>query len=289
MLDINFFTVILNGLLLGGVFALTGFGLSILMGIMKVMNLAHGHLAILSSYLALSATLLLGVDPFLCLVIIVPIMFALGYIIQKSVINRVLPRGFNHVVLLTFAISIIIENLLISFFTQDVKSLTPGYLNGSIRVLEFVFPLRYILCFVSSLLIFTVVHIFFKKTYIGKAMRAVPFDPEAAEMIGIRSKSIYQYAAGIAFVIIAFSGVLLGVTFAFSPNTGMTYMLLSFGVVVFGGLGSLKGTFIAGLFMGGALSLANYFFGSSLQFVVCYLLVIALLYFKPEGLFGGKF
>jgi branched-chain amino acid transport system permease protein len=285
---LSYINLILNGLLLGGLFALTAFGLSVLAGIMRVINIAHGDFAILAAYLSLTIMNSFGMDPFLSLVFVAPIMFAVGYFFQKFTINRVLAMGANQVVLVTFALSIVIQNLLLLIFTADARSLITPYLLTNIELFGLNPSPRYAVGFISALIVFGLIFIFFKKTYLGKAMRAVPFDPEAAKMIGIKSEVIYNYAAGLALLVVAIAGVLLGLAFTFYPDTGPMYVLLSFGVVVMGGLGSLKGTLIGGFILGEALVLGGFFFGSRFQLMFCYLVILAILYLRPRGLFGGK-
>lgn len=280
--------LLLNGFLLGGLFALTSFGLSIFAGIMKVINIAHGDFAILAAYLAFAIMRHLGVDPLLTTLIVAPIMFFIGYLLQKFAINRVLPMGGNQPVLVTFALSIIIQNLLLLTFTADARSITPTYLLTSINLFGLSPSPRYLLSFITALIVFTAIFLFFKKTYLGKAMRAVPFDTEAAKMIGIKSEAIYNYAAGLALVVTGIAGTLLGMTFTFYPDSGPTYVLLAFGVVVMGGLGSLKGSLIGGFILGEALVLGGYLFGSRFQLMFCYLIILLILYLRPQGIFGGK-
>jgi len=283
---LTFISLILRGLLLGGLFALTGFGLSVAFGIMNVINVAHGDLAILAAYLSLVCMSLLKIDPFVSIVIVAPTLFAIGYFCQKFLINRVLPRGMNQPVLVTFALSIIIQNLLLLTFTSDARSLAPTYLLQSIRLGEIVLPLTFAISFLFALIMFVVLHLFFKKTYIGKAMRAVPIDSEAAEMVGIKPKAVYNFAMGIAMLTTALAGLLLGMIFTFYPDTGPTYLLIAFGVVIVGGLGSLKGTFVGGLILGESLILGGYFFGSYYQLIVCYLIIMVILLIRPQGIFG---
>jgi branched-chain amino acid transport system permease protein len=285
---ITFVNLLLNGLLLGGLFALTAFGLSVLAGIMKVINIAHGDFAILAAYLALSIMNFLGVDPFLSLLVVAPVMFVIGYIFQKFAINRVLPMGANQPVLVTFALSIVIQNILLLLFTADARSLITPYLLTSIELWGLNPSPRYLVGFVTALIVFAVIFLFFKKTYLGKAMRAVPFDSEAAKMIGIKSDVVYNYAAGLAMLVVGIAGVLLGITFTFYSDTGPIYVLLSFGVVVMGGLGSLKGSLVGGFIMGEALVLGGFLFGSRFQLMFCYLVILIILYIRPQGLFGGK-
>jgi branched-chain amino acid transport system permease protein len=280
--------LIFNGLLLGGLFALTAFGLSVFAGIMRVINIAHGDFAILAAYLAFSIINFLKIDPFLSLLIVAPIMFVIGYLFQKFTINRVLPMGANQTVLVTFALSIVIQNLLLLLFTADARSLITPYLLTNIELFGLNPSPRYAIGFISALIVFAAIFLFFKKTYLGKAMRAVPFDSEAAKMIGIKSDVVYNYAAGLAMLVVAIAGVLLGITFTFYPDTGPMYVLLSFGVVVMGGLGSLKGSLVGGFIMGEALVLGGFFFGSRFQLMFCYLVILIILYVKPQGLFGGR-
>jgi len=280
---------IVNGLFLGGLFALTAFGLSVLAGIMKIINIAHGDFAILAAYLAFTITAFLGIDPFLSVVIVAPIMFVIGYLLQRFIINRLIPRGgFYYPALSTFALSILIQNLLLLVFTADARTLIPPYLVTSIRIFGLNPSPRFLIAFISSIVVFVVIYFFFKKTYLGKAMRAVPFDPRAAKIIGIKSEAIYCFATGLAFLVTAISGVLLGMTFTFYPDTGPTFVLLSFGVIVMGGWGSLRGSLVGGIIMGEALSLSGLFFGSRFQLVVCYLLILVILSIKPQGIFGGR-
>ena len=285
---LSFVNLIFNGLLLGGLFALTAFGLSVFAGIMRVINIAHGDFAILAAYLAFSIIDFLKIDPFLSLLIVAPIMFVIGYLFQKFTINRVLPMGANQPVLVTFALSIVIQNLLLLLFTADARSLITPYLLTNIELFGLNPSPRYAAGFISALIVFAAIFLFFKKTYLGKAMRAVPFDSEAAKMIGIKSDVVYNYAAGLAMLVVAIAGVLLGITFTFYPDTGPVYVLLSFGVVVMGGLGSLKGSLVGGFIMGEALVLGGFFFGSRFQLMFCYLVILIILYIKPQGLFGGR-
>jgi len=285
---LSFVNLIFNGLLLGGLFALTAFGLSVFAGIMRVINIAHGDFAILAAYLAFSIINFLKIDPFLSLLIVAPIMFVIGYLFQKFTINRVLPMGANQPVLVTFALSIVIQNLLLLLFTADARSLITPYLLTNIELFGLNPSPRYATGFISALIVFAAIFLFFKKTYLGKAMRAVPFDSEAAKMIGIKSDVVYNYAAGLAMLVVAIAGVLLGITFTFYPDTGPMYVLLSFGVVVMGGLGSLKGSLVGGFIMGEALVLGGFFFGSRFQLMFCYLVILIILYVKPQGLFGGR-
>ncbi|MEM4576086.1 MAG: branched-chain amino acid ABC transporter permease [Candidatus Nezhaarchaeales archaeon] len=280
--------IVVNGLLLGGLFALIAFGLSVFVGVMRVINIAHGDFAILSAYFALSIMLFLRVDPFISLIAVVPIMFVVGYAFQRFIINRLLPMGANQPVIATFALSIVIQNLLLLTFTADARSLIVPYLLEPLEFFGISISRRYGVSFLTALIMFVAIYFFLKKTYTGKAMRAVPFDIEAAKMLGIRPFSIYNFAAGFAMIAVAVAGVLLGMVFTFYPDTGPMFLLLSFGAVVVGGVGSLKGTLIGGIIMGEALVLGGYL-GSHYQLMFCYLVILAILIARPQGIFGERF
>jgi branched-chain amino acid transport system permease protein len=211
----------------------------------------------------------------------------IGYGLQKFLIGRVLDMGLNQPVLVTFALSIIIQNLLLIVFTSDARTLATGYWLSSVGVDGLTLPLRYTLGFILAIATFLALYFFFQKTYVGKAMRAVPIDIEAAKIMGIRPDKIYNFAMGIALLVTGLAGVLLGMLFTFYPDSGPTYLLLAFGVVVLGGLGSLKGTVVGGLIIGETLILAGYFLGSYYQLMACYIVILAILVFRPQGIFRG--
>ena len=283
----EFVDLLLRGFLLGGVYALVGLGLSVALGIMRVINVAHGDFAILSAYFAFVFMSFLKIDPTFTIVFVAPILFVIGYGLQKFLIARVLDMGLNQPVLVTFALSIVIQNILLLIFTSDARTLATGYWFNSINLGGLTLPLRYTFGFSLAIVTFLVLHFFFQKTYIGKAMRAVPIDIEAAKIIGIRPDKVYNFAMGIALLVTGLAGVLLGMLFTFYPDSGPTYLLLAFGVVVLGGLGSLKGTVIGGLIIGETLILAGYFLGSYYQLMMAYLVILAILVFRPQGIFGG--
>jgi len=280
--------LIVNGALLGGLFALMAFGLSIQVGIMRVINIAHGDLIVMSAYFSYFFLSFFKLDIFLSLPIVIGIMFVFGYLIQKFAINRVLSFGGDQPVLLTFALSIIIQNLLLAFFTADARSLIQPYILININVGFLQLSPRYLLGFITAIAAFTLLYIFFKKTYLGKAMRAVPIDREGAEMIGISSKRVYNYATGLAVATASVAGVMLGISFTFYPDSGPLFVLLSFAVIVVGGLGSLRGTLIGGMIVGETLVLGGLLLGPYLQMIAVYMVILIILYIRPQGLFGGR-
>jgi branched-chain amino acid transport system permease protein len=269
--------ILVSGLLLGGLYALVGFGLSVTLGVMRIINVAHGDFAILAGYLGLTFTTFLGLDPLVDIAVVAPIMFILGLLIQKYMLNRILQQGLNQVVILTFALGIAIENLLLLFYTPDAQSLTPQYMIKGINIGGIPVSLALLISFILAFVTFAVLYLFFKRTYIGKAMRAVPVDLEAAKMVGIKPEVVYNYAMALAMFVTGIAGILLGTVFTFYPYTGPGYLIAAFGVVLIGGLGNFLGTFIGGIALGEAMALGGYFFGATYQLMFCYLIILIIM------------
>ena len=279
---------ILQGILLGGVFALAGIGMSLIFGIVKLTNLAHGELLILAAYFSTVICESTGMHPLVSIIIVAPIMFVIGYILQRVLINRVIgpDKGDEPALLVTFGLSVILQNLMLQVFSANPKMLDVSYKASSIRVSDDLsIPVLYLLNFALCLVVIVVLSFFLNRTYMGKAIRAVSDDNDAAAIMGINVKVTYGMAMGIALATAAISGILIGTTFSFYPTTGQDYLLIAFGVVVIGGMGSIKGTFVGGIIFGLARSLGTVAFGIHYQMMAGYLIIILMLMFKPSGLF----
>ncbi|MFP3138372.1 MAG: branched-chain amino acid ABC transporter permease [Nitrososphaeria archaeon] len=280
--------MIIMGLLLGGWFAVLSYGLSIALGIIREINVAHGALVVLSAYLSYMSLSLWHMNPFLSLVWITPAMFALGWMLQRFMLSKARRVGSNDVVITTFAISIILANLLQIFFTSNTKSLILPYDLLSLSVANIKIPLIEVLDFVAGVTTYAVLTVIFKRTMIGKAMRALPVDEISAQLIGINPQTIYPVAMGLAMAVASVAGVFLGSMFPFTPDSGTTYLLLAFGVVVFGGLGNLLGTLIGGIILGELFVFAGYYIGAEYQTTITLLIIVAVLIMMPRGLFKGE-
>ena len=278
---------IMNGLLLGGLYGIIGIGMSMIFGIVRLVNLAHGDLVILASYLSLVVMGFFKVDPLLSLVIVIPVMFLIGFILQFNLINRVVGKGMNAPLLVAFGLSIILQNLLLLLFTPDARTLLTSIAVKSLPVGGFLnVPLVYLVDFIGAILTILILAQFFKKTYLGKAIRAASDDEGAAQLMGINTKVIYSWAMAIAMGTAAIAGVFVGMTFTFYPHTGPEYLIIAFGVVIIGGLGSLFGTFLGGLILGLAQILGAHFLGPGFQLLSGYIILLIVLALKPTGLFA---
>ena len=278
---------IMNGLLLGGLYGIVGIGMSMIFGIVRVVNLAHGDLVILASYLSLVTLSIFKVSPLLTLVLVIPAMFLIGFIVQYYLVNRVLGKDMNPPLLVAFGLSIILQNLLLLIFTPDARALVTNLSIATLPIGSFLnIPVVYLVDFIVSLATIFLLSRFFSKTYLGKAIRAASDDEGAAELMGINAKRIYAWAMAIAGGTAAIAGVLVGMTFTFYPHTGPDYLIIAFGVVIIGGLGSLIGTFMGGLILGLAQILGAHFLGPGFQLISGYIILLAVLTFKPTGLFS---
>ncbi len=278
---------IMNGLLLGGLYGIVGIGMSMIFGIVRVVNLAHGDLIILASYLSFVTLSLFKVSPLLSLVLVIPAMFLIGFIIQYYLVNRVLGKDMNPPLLVAFGLSIILQNLLLLIFTPDARTLLTDLSIATLPIGGFLsVPVVYLVDFIASLVTILLLSRFFTRTYLGKAIRAASDDEGAAELMGINTKRIYAWAMAIAGGTAAIAGVLVGMTFTFYPHTGPDYLIIAFGVVIVGGLGSLVGTFMGGLILGLAQILGAHFLGPGFQLLSGYIILLVVLAFKPTGLFS---
>ncbi len=280
---------LINGILLGGLYAVIGIGLSMIFGIMRQVNLAHGELMILSSYFGLVFLQLLGLHPLLTSLLVIPAMFILGYLVQTFLFNRVLEKGMEPYLMISFGLSIILQNLLLLIFTPDARSLKTNLVLQTLDVYGlFHVPVIYLVDFAGSLLVIGLLHLFMKRTYLGWAIRASADDLSASKLMGIHTKRIYAMAMGIAAVTAGVSGVLVGMTFTFYPHSGTQYLIIAFGVVIIGGMGSLLGTFLGGLILGVAQLVGAQLIGPGIQLLSGYLILLIVLTIRPQGLFGRK-
>jgi branched-chain amino acid transport system permease protein len=278
---------IIQGSLLGGLYALFAIGLSITYGVMRVVNIAHGDFIVLAAYLALIPISMLGVHPFVVILPVAIVMFGLGYLLQRVLLNRTIGPDILPPLLVTFGLSILIQNGLLEFFTADSQALQLGELStaslplgGGITI--GMFPL---IVFLASLLLTWSISLLFNKTSVGMSLRATSDDPATAGLMGIRAKHVYALAMGLSFALMAVGGVLSGARTTFTPASGPGSLLYAFEAVVIGGMGSLWGTFAGAVILGVAQAIGaevNAGFGV----LFGHLVFLAVLIFKPTGLFA---
>jgi branched-chain amino acid transport system permease protein len=265
-------------------YAAVGLGMSMIFGIVKITNLAHGDFLVLSCYISLVC---LGIvnNPFVTLIIVVPLMFFIGFGVQKTMLNRLIGRGDEPPLLITFGISIIIQNLLLYFFSANAQKLSSSLLLKSITIGGIHIPVIWLIsCFVGAAVIIAL-GIYMRSTYMGRAIRATSDDTDAAQLVGVNIKSTFGIAMGISMMTAGVSGVFIGMLFNFYPSSGSGYLIIAFAVVVIGGIGSIYGTLAAGIIFGLAQVVGGFVFGSQYQQLIGYLVLLIMLIARPQGLF----
>jgi branched-chain amino acid transport system permease protein len=281
--------VIVQGILLGGLFALFACGLSLLFGTMKVINLAHGDLAIVAAFLAVEIAPAIHVPMILSVLFVVPIFLVMGYVGQRTVIQRSLDRGAFTTLLVTFGISVILENLLLEVFSADSHSLDIGsVVQRSIHVTDQV-RIAYVslAIFLLAVVVILGLQLFLSRAKTGRMIRAVADDQEAAQLVGIDHRHVFAVAAAVAFATVALAGLALGTYSSFAPSSGASWLLFAFEAVVIGGLGSLWGTLIVGIILGLAQAIGAQI-DPSLQILAGHLVFLVVLAVRPEGLTRGR-
>ncbi|MGZ5855438.1 MAG: branched-chain amino acid ABC transporter permease [Xanthobacteraceae bacterium] len=277
---------IIQGVLLGGIYALFAIGLSLSFGIMRLVNIAHGDFIVLSAYVALVAVNATGLDPLTSLLIVVPVMFVFGYVVQRGLLNFTLSGGLLPPLLVTFGISIIIQNALLQGFGAYTHRLQLGaietesvQLPGGISV--GLYPL---LVFAVAVAAIGGLQFLFYRTGLGRAFRAASDDADTAELMGVDKRHLFAVALGVAMIFTAIAGVLFAIRTNFDPAAGPLRLILAFEAVIIGGLGSLWGTLIGGMILGIAQA-----FGAALnptwQILAGHIAFLIILIIKPSGLF----
>ena len=277
---------IVIGLLLGGLYVVIALGLSLVFGVMKVINVAHGDFVVLDGYFAFALLTSFDIDPILSLVVGIPLFFILGMLIERFLLHRAVQRSADAALLIAFGLALIIQNAVQIIWTPLSRGLNTDYSMKSFQIGGVYIPLVYILDFAAALIVMVVIHQFLKRTYLGQAITAASQDRQTAELMGINPARVYRIAFGIALALAAIAGVFLGLSFPFSPTSGTSILIIAFGVVILGGLGSMVGTFLGGMIFGLSQTLGGHFLGPTGQLLVPFLMVLVVLTIRPQGLFG---
>ena len=277
---------IIQGLLIGGLYALFAAGLSLAFGIMRMINIAHGDLAILGAYLAIAVAEPLGLNPFVALLVVVPAMAALGYVIQRLILNRTLGSDILPPLLVTFGFSIIIQNLLLEIFSANARALNTGTLGTDSLTLsgDVAVGIFSLVVMATALAVLGGLQWLFSSTAIGRAFRAAADDPDTARLMGIDNRHVYGVAMGIAMGIVAIAGIYLAIRANISPTEGPARLLYAFEAVIIGGLGSLWGTLAGGMILGVAQAIGNKL-DPGWGILAGHMAFLAVLVVKPNGLF----
>lgn len=280
---------IVQGVLLGGLYALLATGLSLVFGVMRLVNLAQGDLTILAAFLALAFVEATGINPLLSLVAVVPLMMIGGYLLQRLILNYTLERGVMPPVLVTFGLAVILQNVLLGVYSADSQGLDAGAIEGSSLRLTDQLAVGWLplITLIVAVVVLVGLQLLISRTGLGRSLRATADDPDAASLVGIDARHIYAVSMALALGTVAIAGVLLGIRTTFGPSDGPVRLIFAFESVVIGGLGSLWGTLVGGVILGVAQALGNQI-GPGYQILAGHLVFLAVLIFRPSGLFARQ-
>lgn len=283
---IEWVNTVLQGILTGGLYALFAAGLAIIFGVMRLVNITHGDLIVLSAFVAMVIIDVIGLNPFLSLVVVLPIMFVFGYFLQRSILNFTLGDDLLPPLLVTFGLSIVIQNLLLQIFSADSQRIKVGHLEVlSIQLYDNlsvgVFPL---IIFIVAVIAIVGLQQLFSRTRIGRAFRATSDDPVTAQLMGINHKHIFALSMALALLLVGIAGLFVGISTNFDPSAGPSRLLFAFEAVIMGGLGSLWGTLAGGIILGVAQNIGAKI-DPGWQILAGHIAFLIILVFRPNGLF----
>jgi branched-chain amino acid transport system permease protein len=283
----DFVDATVQGVMVGGLYAMFATGLALIFGVMKLVNIAHGDLIVLAAYVGLVATQTLGINPLAALVVVIPIMAAVGYALQRGLFNRTMGSDLMPPLLVSFGLSVIMQNAFLALFSADDKRLQAGVIEvASIRLSDAisigVLPLMQL---VLAVLVIGALQLLLYRTAVGRSFRAVSDDPRTAQLMGLDNRHVFGLAMALSLAIVGLAGVLLAIRANFDPATGPTRLIFGFEAVIIGGLSSFWGTLAGGIILGVVQSLASVI-DPGLQVLAGHLAFLVVLAIRPSGLFG---
>jgi branched-chain amino acid transport system permease protein len=279
---------LVNGILLGGLYACMAMGFSLMWGVLGLINLAHGSMIVTGAYLTFWLNTHLGIDPILTLPSSAAILFVFGYAVQKYVINPVVSENIFLTLIITFGLDMMLINLNIILFTADVRSITTWYTGLALDVLGIRIAYTRLLVFVLALFLTLALHQFLKRSRTGRAIRAAAHDPKAARVLGLDIAHTYAVTFGLGAAMAGAVGSLIAIVYAFSPVTGAALTLKSFIVVILGGLGNVFGVILSGVFLGITENLVSSFGHPGYRDAISFGLMVAILVLRPTGFLGRR-
>ena len=278
---------VVNGLLIGGIYALVSIGVTLIFGVVKIVNFAQGEFVMIGMYISFFLATQFGIDPLLSLLISMPVLFGVGVLLQRYLIRRVLSLGDMPQIFLTFALSLLLVNVMLMLFSADYRTVHTSYTDAAVNVGEVTLPVAKLIAFGVAMLLSGALWTFLRATDLGKAMRAAAQKPEVAKLMGINPDRVFAIAVGIALALAGAAGSLLMPFYPAYPLVGQVFVLMAFVAVVLGTLGNVVGALVASLMMGIAESLGVQFVGADSGLIVVFVMLLLTLAVRPNGLFGG--
>ncbi len=277
---------IVQGVLLGGLYALFAAGLSLIFGVMRLVNIAHGDLIVLAAFFALSITTSLGLNTFISIMLVVPLMAFIGYVLQRAILNQTLGYDILPPLLVTFGLSVIIQNGLLELFSADPQKLNAGFIEiASFKIMDEIsigiFPL---IVFVTAVLIIFGLQLIFYRTALGRAFRATSDNREIAQLMGLNKNHVFGLAMALALAVVAIAGIFFGIRTSFDPSVGPGRLIFGFEAVIIGGLGNMWGTLIGGIILGISQTIGAQI-NPGWQLISGHIAFLIVLAARPRGLF----
>jgi branched-chain amino acid transport system permease protein len=282
------FPAVLNGLMTGAVYALVALGLTLIYGVLHIINFAHGALLTAAMFAAFFAHRTLGLDPYIAAVMLTPLFFLLGYALQRFVIGPAAHGEDRNILLVTLGLAVVIENLLLYAFRADTRTINLSYAFNVVEIGTAFLAVPRVIAFCAVMIVALVLWLILRWTNTGKAIRAVAKEKLGAELSGIDVAHIYAVTFGLGTACLAIAACLLIPTYYVNPSVGNAFVLIAFTIVVLGGMGSVVGALIGGLFVGVVESLSGLYLGESLGQIGIFVMFILVLLFRPNGLFGER-
>lgn len=280
---------VISGILTGGVYALMAAGLTLIFGVMEIINIAQGIFVVLGAYLSYVFEVHLGIDPFLGLLVTMPLMFAVGLLIEWGVVRRLRPQNRSALsILVTFAVAIVIEGILTQLFSADLKTLTAWYVDKSLHVLGFYLPYVYLLGFALAAVLLLGLYLFLYRSRTGKSIRASVQNRTGAELIGININRVSAITFGIGAAVTAAGGMVFGATNSFNPNSGYDLISRLLVIIVLGGLGSIGGALVAAVVALVIEDVTAVLWSPVWASTMFFAVLVVVLLVRPNGLFGRQ-
>ena len=281
----DWISAIVQGTLLGGLYALFAAGLSLIFGVMRLVNIAHGDLIVLAAYLGLSTTVMLGIHPFVALLIVMPAMAGIGYVLQRGILNRTLGDDILPPLLVTFGLSVILQNALLEAYSADPQKMNAGVIEtASVPVGGLTLGILPLLTFAIAIAVIAGLQFIFYRTALGRAFRATSDNSDIAQLMGLNKAHVFGMAMALALAVTAIAGILLGVRTSFDPSVGGARLIFGFEAVIIGGLGNLWGTLAGGVILGVAQTIGAKI-DPGWQLLAGHIAFLVVLAVRPQGLF----
>lgn len=280
--------ILINGILKGGLYGLMALGMSLIWGVMNIINIAHGAFIMIGSYLTFYLFSSFGIDPFLSLVFCIPVLFFLGYMVQKQIINLVIRAEIFITLILAFGIEIFINNTALLLFTADVRKVKVAYGASNFSFFGATIPVVRLIAFGFAILITVFLFILMSRTKLGRAIRATSQDLEGARLVGIKVSRVYAITFGIGTALAGAAGTLWAIIFPVTPTMGGSLTLKSFVVTIIGGLGTMLGPIIGGLTLGIIEAFGTNWFGTTFESLISFTILVIILILMPKGILKSK-